>query len=68
MEKLILRCGRYVSPAVGDTETRVRLMEAYLAELSRELEYLLGELDGAVAVASAVPTGHDADGGEGGSV
>ena len=43
MEKLILPCGRYIPQFAGDTETRVRAMEGYLARLSEELEVLLGE-------------------------
>ena len=43
MEKLILTCGRYIPPSAGDSEIRVRAMEAYLARLSEELEILLGE-------------------------
>ena len=49
MEKLILKCGRFMPPAAGDGESRVRLMEAYLAKLSEELEFLVGELDRALA-------------------
>ena len=45
MEKLILKCGRYVPQAAGDTETRVRAVEAYLAVLTAELELLVGEMD-----------------------
>ena len=44
MEKLILSCGRYIPQFTGDTETRMRTMEAYLARLSEELEVLLGEM------------------------
>ena len=44
MEKLILSCGRYIPQFMGDTETRMRTMEAYLARLSEELEVLLGEM------------------------
>ena len=40
MEHLNLSCGRYV-PASGDTETRVRRVEDYLASLSEELERML---------------------------
>ena len=47
MEKLILRCGRYVPPTVADAETRVRLLERYLARLSEELEHMVGELEAA---------------------
>lgn len=45
MEKLILKCGRYLPSAEGDTADRVRAMEVYLSHLSDELEYLLAELD-----------------------
>ena len=45
MEKLILKCGRYLPPAVEDTESRIRLLETYLAALSGELEFLVEELD-----------------------
>lgn len=45
MEKLILQCGAFVAEEAGDTQTRVRAMELYLTRLSRELEYLLEELD-----------------------
>ena len=48
MEKLILKCGRYVPQAAGDTETRVRAVEAYLAVLTEELELLVGEMDKAL--------------------
>lgn len=43
MEKLILTCGRFLPPSGGDSEARVRAMEAYVARLSEELEILLGE-------------------------
>lgn len=43
MEKLILTCGRFLPPSAGNSETRVKAMEAYLARLSEELEILLGE-------------------------
>ena len=43
MEKLILSCGRFLPPSAGDSETREKAMEAYLARLSVELEILLGE-------------------------
>ena len=45
MEKLILKCGRYIPPATGDTEQRVKSLETYLAGLTQELEFLVGELD-----------------------
>lgn len=48
MEKLILKCGRYITPAVEDVEYRVKLMEAYLAMVTEELEFLVGEMDRAL--------------------
>ncbi len=45
MEKLILKCGRYIPPAAGDAESRVKSLETYLARLTQELEFLVGELD-----------------------
>lgn len=45
MEKLILKCGRYIPPAAGDAEQRVKSLESYLAGLTQELEFLVGELD-----------------------
>lgn len=45
MEKLILRCGRFIPRASGNTEQRVAYMEAYLGRLTEELEHLLGEMD-----------------------
>ncbi len=45
MEKLILKCGRYIPSAAGDTESRVRRMESYLSSLTEELEFLAGEMD-----------------------
>lgn len=45
MEKLILKCGRYMPSAAGDTESRVKLLEAYLSGLTQELEFLVEELD-----------------------
>lgn len=44
MERLILTCGRYTPVTAGDTQARVKAMEAYLARLSEELEHLMGEL------------------------
>lgn len=44
MEKLILKCGRFVSPAGTDEQTRVRAMETYLASFTSELEFLLEEM------------------------
>ena len=43
MEKLILKCGRFVPSASGSMEQRVARMEAYLGRLTEELEHLLGE-------------------------
>lgn len=48
MEKLILKCGRYITPAVEDVEYRVKLMEAYLSMVTEELEFLVGEMDRAL--------------------
>lgn len=45
MEKLILKCGRYIPSAAGDAESRVRRMESYLSALTQELEFLVGEMD-----------------------
>ena len=50
MEKLILKCGRYIPSAAADTESRVRGMEAYLSKLTEELEFLMGELDRAMKI------------------
>ena len=55
MEKLILKCGRFVPSASGNVEQRVAHIETYLGRLTEELEHLLGELDRpaeAVSVAS----------------
>ena len=54
MEKLILKCGRYVSPAVGDSDGRVRLMERYLARLTEELEYTVAEIGRTLAELDAL--------------
>ena len=48
MEKLILKCGRYITPAVEDVEYSVKLMEAYLSMVTEELEFLVGEMDRAL--------------------
>lgn len=54
MEKLILSCGRF-SPSAGEgIEGRVRALEAYLARLSEELEFLLPLLEGAQGSAADV--------------
>ena len=50
MEKLILKCGRYIPSAAVDTESRVKEMEAYLSRLTEELEFLMGELDRAMKI------------------
>ena len=50
MEKLILKCGRYIPSAAADTESRVKEMEAYLSRLTEELEFLMGELDRAMKI------------------
>lgn len=42
MAKLTLRCGRFIPPAAGDTEGRLRSLERYLARLTEELEHELG--------------------------
>lgn len=49
MEKLILPCGRFIPPAAGEAELRVKLMEGYLAKLTEELEFLMKELDRTLA-------------------
>ncbi|MBQ3507927.1 MAG: hypothetical protein IJA91_05185 [Clostridia bacterium] len=45
MEKLILKCGRFVPASEEDSVGRIRAVEAYLSRLTEELEYLLAELD-----------------------
>lgn len=58
MEKLILKCGRYLPPAAGDSESRIRSLEGYLSELTGELEFLVEELDRVLtALESAVTEG-----------
>ena len=54
MEKLILKCGRYIPSATVDTESRVKEMEAYLSRLTEELEFLMGELDRVLEALAAV--------------
>lgn len=53
MEKLTVKCGRYLPSAEADgtagVERRVERMEAYLVSLSEELVYLLGETERAVS-------------------
>ncbi len=65
MEKLILKCGRYLPPASGDTESRVRLMEVYVSKLTEELEHLVEELDRTLAALETAAAAMAADGGEG---
>ena len=48
MEKLILKCGRYIPTVDDDTGGRIKDMEAYLSRLTDELEHLLSELNLAV--------------------
>ena len=57
MEKLILKCGRFVPSASGSMEQRVARMEAYLGRMTEELEHLLGELERPAEV--AVATTHE---------
>lgn len=45
MEKLILKCGRYVPADETDALSRVRTVETYLARLTEELEHLLAQMD-----------------------
>ncbi|MBQ9151094.1 MAG: hypothetical protein IJX72_02495 [Clostridia bacterium] len=53
MEKLILKCGRFIPTAEGDAMTRILAMETYLSRLTDELEYLLSELDRTLGETSA---------------
>ena len=48
MEKLILKCGRFVPAGEGDVLIRVRTLEAHLSRLTEELECLLAALDEAL--------------------
>ena len=45
MERLILRCGRYVPSEAGDAALRVQTLENYVARLTEELEHLLAQMD-----------------------
>ncbi len=63
MEKLILKCGRYMPPAAGDAESRVKQMEAYLSGLTQELEFLVEELDRVLQAQGMLAD--DGNGGEG---
>ncbi len=45
MEKLILKCGRFIPAVEEDADGRIRAVESYLSRLTDELEYLLAELD-----------------------
>ena len=56
MEKLILTSGRFTPRAGDSTEARVQALEAYLAEMSEEMELLiarLGRLHGTEARAAS---------------
>ena len=44
MEKLILTSGRFTPRAGASTEARVQALEAYLAEMSEEMELLIARL------------------------
>ena len=57
MEKLILKCGRYVPASAADTAVRIAAMEAYLSRLTDELEHLLSELD--LALRAVTETGEE---------
>lgn len=48
MEKLILKCGRFVPADEGDALTRIRTLEAHLSRLTEEMERLLAALDEAL--------------------
>ena len=64
MEKLILTCGRYATPQVGNTEARVAAMEAYLSRLTEEMEFLISELGRAQAASATVTAATAAEDGE----
>ena len=67
MEKLMLTSGRYLPPFGGDSETRLRSLEAYVAQLSEELEVLLGEMGRAMeALQAGQSLSASHDNGEGG--
>lgn len=59
MEKLILKSGRFIPPAVGDAETRIKLIESHLSGLTEELEYLVGEMDRALNALEAAISERD---------
>jgi NTP pyrophosphatase (non-canonical NTP hydrolase) len=40
MDRLILRCGRYLPPAQADEQERLQRLERYVAALSAETEEL----------------------------
>ena len=44
MEKLILKCGRFVSPSETDEQIRLRALEVYLSLFTSEMEFLLAEM------------------------
>ncbi len=45
MEQLILKTGRFIPRANVDVDTRIRALEAHLAGLTSELEFMLSELN-----------------------
>ncbi len=55
MEKLILKCGRFVPSGSGSVEQRVAHIETYLGRLTEELEHLLGELERPAEAVSVAP-------------
>ena len=48
MEKLILKCGRFVAAAEADEQTRLGALESYLALFASEMEFLLPEMQKAL--------------------
>ena len=70
MEKLILTCGRFSPLRGGSTEARVAAMEAYLAKLGEEMEFLVAELGRAASASAAVTAAASAaaESSEGGEV